>query len=214
MIRKPLENEGFDCVKLLYQSGEHMFSYFLIDQPPKIYRTIEVFSSKPDTLFGLDNILVKVDGDVVCGMVISVTIQAMKQMEKNMEKYGFELLKTVGLFRVLKILFRSRLQKYFQAFQDETEYYIANIAVYEKHRGKGYGWELLEYVEAIARDKGFKKLSLAVEFYNVGAKRLYERFGFVEAKKVTFPKRYHRYGIDGFYKMVKMIPQSKPIKNA
>jgi ribosomal protein S18 acetylase RimI-like enzyme len=209
MIRKPLENEGFDCVKLLYQSGEHMFSYFLVDQPPKIYRTIEVFSSKSDTLFGRDNILVKVDGKNVCGMVLSVGIKAMKQMERNMAKYGFELLKTVGLIRVMKILFRSRLQKYFQVFQDESEYYIANIAVYEEHRGKGYGWELLEHVEAIAREKGFKKLSLAVEFYNVKAKRLYERFGFVEEVAVMFPKRYHKYSIDGFFKMVKLIPNKE-----
>lgn len=203
MIRKPLENEGSDCVKLLYQSGEHMFSYSLIDQAPKIFQTIRLFYSTPETVFSSNNIDVKVVDDNVCGMVLSVAIKEMKRMERNMVKVGFQLLKTVGISHILKILFRSRLQKTFQAFQDDEEYYIANIAVFEEHRGKGYGFELLEHVEAIARQKGFHKLSIAVEFYNVGAKKLYERFGFVVVQKVVFPKRYHKYHITGFDKMVK-----------
>ncbi|MCK7486790.1 MAG: GNAT family N-acetyltransferase [Bacillus subtilis] len=205
MIRKPLESESLDCIKLLYQSGEHMFSYFLAERIPQIYRCINVFHSQTGTLFSRENMLVKIIDDHVSGMILSVAIKDMKQMEKTMARHGFALLKTVGLLTVLKILFRSRLQKTFEVFQQEDEYYIANVAVVEEHRGQGIGWELLQSAEAIARQKGFKKLSLAVEFYNTGAKRLYERYGFVEEAKVSFPKRYHKYDIDGFDKMVKVL---------
>jgi len=75
----------------------------------------------------------------------------------------------------------------------------------EEFRGKGFGVELLKKAEELAHEKGYNKLSLAVEFYNKDAKRIYEKFGFNETDKVEFPKKYRKYSIDGFYKMVKVL---------
>jgi|GEM_PF-917736 len=205
MIRKPEDHESAACLHLLYQSGERMFSYFLIDQAPRIHRTLDVFYSNPKTPFSKDAVLVKVEGGQVCGMILALPSHEMKQREQNMIRYGFKLLRTMGIFRMIQMLLRSGLSHRMRLFQNATEYYISNIAVSEERRNQGIGWELLEAVEAIARQKGYRALTLAVEFYNVGAKRLYERFGFVEVDKVVFPKRLRKFHIDGFYKMEKVL---------
>lgn len=207
MIRTPKDQERADCLKLLYQSGERMFSYFLVDQAPTIERTLDVLYSNPGTPFSKDNVLVKILDGRVCGMVLAMPSQMMIQRERTMVRYGGTLLRTMGLFRMIRMLLRSGLSRQLRVLHDKEAYYISNIAVFENDRGKGIGWELLQAVEAMARHSGAKRLTLAVEFYNVGAKRLYERFGFVEVDKVTFPKRVRRFGIDGFYKMVKDLPE-------
>lgn len=205
MIRKPEDHESAECLRLLYQSGERMFSYFLIDKAPRIYRTLDVFYANPGTPFSKDAVLVKVQDGQVCGMVLALPSQELKRRERNMIRYGFKLFRTMGIFRMIQTLLRSGLSHQMRLFPDATEYYIANIAVSEERRNQGFGWELLEAVEAVARQKGYRALTLAVEFYNVGAKRLYERFGFVVVEKVVFPKRLRKFHIDGFYKMAKVL---------
>lgn len=205
MIRKPKDNESNECLKLIYMSGKNMFSYFMIERAPKIYESINVLYSKPDVIFSRENVLVKTEDDKVCGLLLSVAIKDMKQMEKNMMKYGKEFFKAMGIRNIIKMMFRSRLQKYMNDLNNVDEFYISNIAVFEEYRNKGYGVELLKKAEEIAREKGLKKISLAVEFYNKSAKRIYEKFGFIETAKVEFPKKYHKYSIDGFYKMIKTL---------
>jgi ribosomal protein S18 acetylase RimI-like enzyme len=204
MIRRPKDDEGFDCLRLMYISGKDMFSYFLIMREPEIYKCINVFYTKPGVLFSRDNVLVKIENEKVCGLLITVPIKDMKQMDKNMMKYGKELFRYVGFINMIKMMMRSSLQKYL-AVNFEDEYYISNIAVFDEFRGKGFGVELLMKAEQLAREKGFNKLSLAVEFYNKEAKRIYEKFGFIEEKKIEFPKKYHKFHIEGFYKMVKVL---------
>lgn len=204
MIRKPNESETMDCLRLMYMSGPDMFSYFLIAREPDIYEYIKVFYNKPDLLFSRENVLVRVEDEKVCGLLLTVAVKDMKQMDKNMMKYGKELYQVAGVFNAFKMMFRSGLQKHIEVYADD-EYYLSNLAVFESFRGKGVGVELLEKAEELAREKGYHKLVLAVELYNKAAKRIYEKFGFVEEKKVEFPKKYHKHGVDGFYKMVKML---------
>ena len=52
------------------------------------------------------------------------------------------------------------------------------MAVDPAHRGKGIGGLLLAYAESLARSSGNTQLSLIVFDQNLGARRLYERFGF------------------------------------
>mmetsp|Transcript_12019 Transcript_12019/g.30859 ORF Transcript_12019/g.30859 Transcript_12019/m.30859 type:complete len:201 (+) Transcript_12019:207-809(+) len=59
------------------------------------------------------------------------------------------------------------------------EAYIETLAVREGFRGQGAGRKLLEWSERTARERGATVLSLGVINGNP-ARRLYERFGFVE----------------------------------
>ncbi|MEO1346745.1 MAG: GNAT family N-acetyltransferase [Pseudomonadota bacterium] len=62
-------------------------------------------------------------------------------------------------------------------------WYINVLACYPEHRRRGYGAQLLRLAEDICQAKGLQRLSLIVASNNTGAKRLYERMGFVQSAK-------------------------------
>lgn len=207
IIRKPRAEERSDCIKLLYKSGKDMFSYFFIVREPEVYNYINVFYDKPDCLFSHENVHVKIEDEKVCGLLLSVPAREMEQMDKNMMKYGRDLFKAAGFSNAMRMMFRSGLQKYLTVFNDDEEYYISNLAVFEEFRRRGFGVELLKKAEELAKEEGYRKLSLAVEFKNRDAKRIYERFGFCQTDQVELPKKYMKYSLDGFYKMVKVLEE-------
>ncbi|MEO1595999.1 MAG: GNAT family N-acetyltransferase [Pseudomonadota bacterium] len=59
-------------------------------------------------------------------------------------------------------------------------WYVNVLAAYPEHRGKGYGTALLDIAARIARQSGCSGLSIIVSDANTGARRLYERCGYVE----------------------------------
>lgn len=205
MIRKPMFSEFKECLKLLYMSGPNMFSYFLIKQPPEIYDCLNIFYCKEDVLFSYNNVLVKVEDDRVCGLLLSVPAKEVHMLEKNMNKYGKDLLITIGFINIIKMLSRMKIQKFMSNLYDKDEYYISNLAVHENYRGQGIGIELLAKAEEIAKINGYKKLSLLVELDNSNAQRIYEKYGFKKTKTISLPKNYYKYCINGFHKMIKEI---------
>ncbi len=71
----------------------------------------------------------------------------------------------------------------YSMLEEDRSYYICGMAVEEGHRGKGVGRALLNEAERTCRQMGFSKLSLIVFEQNVGARRLYERVGYVERRR-------------------------------
>jgi GNAT superfamily N-acetyltransferase len=61
------------------------------------------------------------------------------------------------------------------------------LAVYEDHRGKGYGKRLLAAADQLAADRGSKGLSIIVADNNSTARKLYEMSGYklVEQKPMV-----------------------------
>ena len=59
-------------------------------------------------------------------------------------------------------------------------WYVNVLATYPEFRGKGYGSDLLTIAEQLAADTGRSGLSIIVSDANAGARRLYERSGYVE----------------------------------
>jgi ribosomal protein S18 acetylase RimI-like enzyme len=57
-------------------------------------------------------------------------------------------------------------------------WHILTIAAYPEHRGSGLGTELLHIAEKLRQASGASGTSLLVADTNIGARRLYERFGF------------------------------------
>ncbi|MEL7186143.1 MAG: GNAT family N-acetyltransferase [Pseudomonadota bacterium] len=64
---------------------------------------------------------------------------------------------------------------------------LADLAVLEEHRGKGYGKAMIDFAEQYVRDKGARYLRLGVMAKNTVARELYERLGFTECH-VDFEK--------------------------
>lgn len=66
-------------------------------------------------------------------------------------------------------------------WQIVDEGHITNIAVLPEFRGQGIGNQLLAELVAFAKSKGLVGLTLEVRVSNVGAQKLYEQFGFMQA---------------------------------
>ncbi|MGI9400130.1 MAG: GNAT family N-acetyltransferase [Rhizobiaceae bacterium] len=64
-----------------------------------------------------------------------------------------------------------------------NSWYINVLATLPEHRGKGHGSKLLNCAEDIAVNHGLSELSLIVADNNKGARKLYERSGFVEQSR-------------------------------
>lgn len=57
---------------------------------------------------------------------------------------------------------------------------IASVEIVEKHRGFGYGKQLMAHILKIAKEKGYKRAILRVRKKNEPAVGLYRQFGFAE----------------------------------
>ena len=64
--------------------------------------------------------------------------------------------------------------------QAPGSWYVNVLAVFEEHRRKGFGQQLLAFGENIARDSGATELSIIVESNNHGAHNLYRSVGYTE----------------------------------
>lgn len=67
--------------------------------------------------------------------------------------------------------------------------YLYGLAVAEAYRGKGYGSYLAKSVVNQLIVQNAKSFQIAVEDANIGAKRLYEKIGFVKQTQVVYLKQ-------------------------
>lgn len=67
-------------------------------------------------------------------------------------------------------------------------WYVNVLAAYPEHRGKGYGGALLSIADQIVADTKRRGLSIIVSDTNTGARKLYERSGYVEAGRRAMVK--------------------------
>jgi ribosomal protein S18 acetylase RimI-like enzyme len=130
------------------------------------------------TTFQNDLILVaEIDGEVV-GLV-GLDAAGREFMEPSFR----DIWKLYGWRTFRVILYGSLLGTDFK----EEELLIGAIAVDELHRGKGVGNRLLDAVVEYASSNGYAAVKLSVIDTNPGARRLYERYGFIETKVVGLP---------------------------
>ena len=105
-------------------------------------------------------------------------------------------------FGWLQGMMRFAVFRLFAQAHGQKDMYLHTLAVAPAMRGKGIGTLLLDAVFQIARDKGYRSVSLEVVDTNRDARRLYERIGFVATHTHYFP--YLR-GIAGFSASTEMV---------
>ena len=71
--------------------------------------------------------------------------------------------------------------------------YLYGLAVAEAYRGQGYGSYLAKSLVNQLIEQNDKEFQIAVEDSNVGAKRLYEKIGFVKQTQVVYLKQKNDY---------------------
>lgn len=97
---------------------------------------------------------------------------------------SIELLDKLGLVRGLRAIAIFSL---YERTPKPGELVMDGIAVHKDYRGQGIGSQLLNGIVTHAKDNGFDTVRLDVIDSNPGAKRLYERSGFVPIRIEKFP---------------------------
>ncbi|MEM0987521.1 MAG: N-acetyltransferase [Pseudomonadota bacterium] len=64
-----------------------------------------------------------------------------------------------------------------------NSWYVNVLAALPEYRGQGLGGQLLALAEEIGRAAGQQRMSIIVDAENTGARRLYERTGYVETAR-------------------------------
>ncbi|HEY42160.1 MAG TPA: GNAT family N-acetyltransferase [Dehalococcoidia bacterium] len=206
-IREPYDNESDECARLIYISGPNIYSYSFVAGEPKIYEFLKLFYYYPGSMYSKENAVVEEENGKIRGLLLAYPASDMMKMAFRMLKSIKRMIKIGGLSNFLRMLFRLRLNKYLPGVEND-EFYISNLAVFEEYRGQGIATKLLDRAEEMAAAKGLRKLSLYVEIDNHHAKKVYEKRGFQEVKKVILPDRYNKYNLYGSYKMIKELGEN------
>lgn len=90
-----------------------------------------------------------------------------------------------------------------------TELLLDGIAVAPGVRGQGIGSQLLDRITCYAADQQFESIRLDVIDTNPGARRLYERKGFVATKTEKFEWLRWLLGFGAVTTMVKSVPKNE-----
>jgi GNAT superfamily N-acetyltransferase len=69
--------------------------------------------------------------------------------------------------------------RYLQFLYNGKHFYIDDLSTLPESRGKGYGGQLLDYVTVLAKEKGYKYVTLDSGYTRLDAHRLYLNKGFV-----------------------------------
>ena len=84
-------------------------------------------------------------------------------------------------------------------------WYVNVLAALPEHRGRGFGARLLALAEEIARDRGLPAMSLIISSGNAGARRLYQRTGYVEIARRAIVKNGWECASDEWVLLIKRL---------
>jgi GNAT superfamily N-acetyltransferase len=124
--------------------------------------------------------LAKTDADILkCWKVIHVLRPHLEQtafllLVKEMMSEGY-LLAFVEENGVAAAAIGFRYQQY---LFNGKHFYIDDLVTLEEHRGKGFGSQLLDYVFALAKERGYTSVTLDSGHHRYNAHRLYLSKGF------------------------------------
>ena len=117
-----------------------------------------------------------------------------------------QLLSRLGLLRGARALAVFSL---YERTPEPGELVMDGIAVDRRHRGLGIGTRLLDGIVEHARTGGFRTVRLDVIDTNPGARRLYERRGFLPVRSEKFPYLRGLLGFGGSTTMVLRLADSE-----
>lgn len=149
----------------------------------KILETLDLYISMDINRISYNNIYTYKIENELAGLIIAYNSNKIKELDTPILNH----LKSKNMF--------------FKSFDKECfkdEFYIDTVSVFEKFQGNGIAKELFIFIEKKAKDLGFKKISLLVDFENQKALKLYEKIGFRKNSILNVSK--HNY-----HHMIKML---------
>jgi len=201
MIRKAEVKDRKEAAALYHTAGPHICDYCFAGDASRSRELIELLCDRPGVMFSLENCRVFVEDGKVCGAVFAYSGSSKKEYDRNISRYGKEILKLTGPLSVLRMMVRGiRLGRFVPAVGND-EYYIETLAVFPDYRGRKIASALLRHAFDSAREQGFSKVSLLVETHNTHALEVYKKTGFAVTATRMLPRWFGKHGMTGFHKM-------------
>ncbi|MGI6112859.1 MAG: GNAT family N-acetyltransferase [Mahellales bacterium] len=188
MVRFALVEDGREVAELIYIIIESM-DIPLFNSASKeqvIDFIVHAFHEKGNR-FSRHNIIVKEIDNHIAGMAVAYSGKDAPALDRN-------------LYRILQKFFPNR-SIVIDKEAGENEFYVDSLCVFPDYRGRGVGTQLLKWLEDMAFNKGFTKISLNVECGNLKALELYRFIGYRIEKEITIAGH-------GYFHMVKK-PEAK-----
>lgn len=153
------------------------------NQKETILETLDLYISMDINRLSYNNIWTYETENQIAGLIVAYNSNHVEKLDGAIIDY----LKT-------KNIFLNSFDK--ECFEDE--FYIDTVSVFEEFQGRGIAKELFAFIENKAKQLGFKKVSLLVDFENPKALKLYEKIGFKKNTVLEVSK--HNY-----HHMIKML---------
>ena len=152
------------------------------DEKDKILQTLNLYISMDINRLSYNNIWTYEIENEIAGLILAYDSNRVKELDGAILEY------------LKKNIFLEAFDK--ECF--ENEFYIDTVSVFEEFQGRGIAKELFAFIENKAREEGFEKVSLLVDFENLEALKLYEKIGF--EKNCVLEVSKHNY-----HHMIKML---------
>ena len=180
MIRPATPYDASPIAKLIILAmGDTLAGKFANSDDPTVFTALfERFAGLPANPYSYENILVWVNKDLVCGMIMAYDGGRLKELRLPFLNYTRSKLGFIG------------------TPEDETqagEFYIDCLAVFPQFQGGGIAKELINAASARAAELNHDVVGLLVSKDNDKAKKLYTKLGFkvVGEKALLGGKHYH-----------------------
>jgi len=197
-VRAANPEDGPAAAPLMLASGEALFRYLFYEDAAKTIDLIARLFARETNEFTFESGWVAEQDGAARGVMQLVD---RGSLERNEAGTGRAITAEVGLFGMLRRLPRfGRFEKLVVPV-DADVLYVKLLAVDAAARGQGIGSRLIELAAEQAREQGLGRVALDVLVDNHGARRLYERHGFIVGQTTTDPKLERACGFTGFVRM-------------
>ncbi len=153
------------------------------NEKSKILETLDKYITMDTNRLSYKNIWIYEKENQTVGLILAYNSNDVKKLDAPILKHLSS-----------KNIFRDSFDK--ECFEDE--FYIDTVSVSEEFQGKGIAKEFFAFIEKEAKNVGFEKVSLLVDFKNPKALALYKKIGF--KKNTILEVSNHQY-----HHMIKII---------
>jgi len=186
-----LLDEKFRLTYLFVPLSEKEANESIIQKGAILVDQKTVFLKPTEKHSGYSNHISELQGVEITEKLIELTLQAglfsRFHLDKNFVKQEYERLYIEWITRSVKkeLSFKTLLALRdsdiigITTMDDEKDHvHIGLVAVDDKYRGQGVGYDLIRTADSIAFAMGFKEIKVVTQLHNKGACRLYEKCGF------------------------------------
>lgn len=202
VVRTARPDDAKPCAELIYMTMGGMADHLLGGDEAEWAKTILMrLFQRPKNRYSYEYTNLAIIADEIAGLLLSYPARILKLLDLPM--IG-SILAVGKLSDSLQFFYRSLpLMNVKEVEMDE--YFINNVAVFPKFRGKGVGTYLMKLAEKKARDNGLNKCSLTVEIEHESVVALYKHLGYRIMDTIEVEVLKQRIGFGGLYRMVKIL---------